>query len=164
MPRRGRSWAGCLTACRPAATWRSTTASTRARRLRRPCGSTRHLAPSRTGPAACSSSLASSIAWSWSSQAWSWWRTGGLVPAPSPVRRYRRSGQSGERGDHPVAGGRSPAQGELGPEEPDDSAGTAIDTTVPQSARIWNYWLGGKDHFTVDREVGDQFHEILPGN
>jgi hypothetical protein len=21
-----------------------------------------------------------------------------------------------------------------------------IDTTVPNSARIWNYWLGGKDH------------------
>jgi len=21
-----------------------------------------------------------------------------------------------------------------------------IDTTVPHSARIWNYWLGGKDN------------------
>jgi hypothetical protein len=31
-----------------------------------------------------------------------------------------------------------------------------IETSVPQSARIWNYWLGGKDHFPVDRAAGDQ--------
>ncbi|MEV7006078.1 SAM-dependent methyltransferase [Streptosporangium sp. NPDC051022] len=38
-----------------------------------------------------------------------------------------------------------------------------IDTTVPHSARIWNYWLGGKDNYPVDREAGDQFAEIFPG-
>ena len=32
-----------------------------------------------------------------------------------------------------------------------ETAGTAIDTTVPHSARIWNYWLGGKDNYEVDR-------------
>ncbi len=37
-----------------------------------------------------------------------------------------------------------------------------IDTTVPHSARIWNYWLGGKDHYPVDREAGDAFREIYP--
>jgi hypothetical protein len=37
-----------------------------------------------------------------------------------------------------------------------------FDTTVPHSARIWNYWLGGKDHFTVDREAGDAFLDIYP--
>ncbi|MBV9161692.1 MAG: SAM-dependent methyltransferase [Pseudonocardiales bacterium] len=37
-----------------------------------------------------------------------------------------------------------------------------IDVTVPHSARIWNYWLGGKDNYPVDREVGDQFYEIFP--
>jgi hypothetical protein len=34
--------------------------------------------------------------------------------------------------------------------EPDEAAGvgqTAIGTTVPHSARIWNYWLGGKDDY-----------------
>ena len=36
-------------------------------------------------------------------------------------------------------------------------AGTAIDTTVPHSARIWNYWLGGKDNYEIDRVAGDQF-------
>jgi len=43
-----------------------------------------------------------------------------------------------------------------------DSARTAIDTTVPHSARIWNYWLGGKDNYAVDREAGDQFSAIYP--
>ncbi len=38
-----------------------------------------------------------------------------------------------------------------------------IDTSVPQSARIWNYWLGGKDYFPVDRAAGDQYIEVFPG-
>ncbi|GII97031.1 SAM-dependent methyltransferase [Sinosporangium siamense] len=38
-----------------------------------------------------------------------------------------------------------------------------IDSTVPHSARVWNYWLGGKDNYPVDREVGDQFAQIFPG-
>ena len=58
---------------------------------------------------------------------------------------------------------RSQTQGEPGPERPDGIAGTAIDTTVPHSARIWNYWLGGKDNYAVDREAGDQYKEIFPG-
>jgi hypothetical protein len=37
-----------------------------------------------------------------------------------------------------------------------------IDESVPQSARIWNYLLGGKDNYPVDREVGDQFREAYP--
>ncbi len=37
-----------------------------------------------------------------------------------------------------------------------------IDSSVPHSARIWNYWLGGKDNFAVDRAVGDQVREVFP--
>jgi hypothetical protein len=37
-----------------------------------------------------------------------------------------------------------------------------LDTTVPHSARIWNYRLGGKDNFAVDRKVGDQLREVYP--
>jgi hypothetical protein len=33
---------------------------------------------------------------------------------------------------------------------------------VPHSARIWNYWLGGKDYYPVDQQVGDQFSAIFP--
>jgi hypothetical protein len=38
----------------------------------------------------------------------------------------------------------------------------AIDTSVPHSARVWDYWLGGKDHYSADRQAGDQFAQILP--
>ena len=38
----------------------------------------------------------------------------------------------------------------------------AIDTTVAHSPRIWNYWLGGKDNYEVDRQVGDNFVKIFP--
>jgi hypothetical protein len=37
-----------------------------------------------------------------------------------------------------------------------------IDTTVPHSARIWNYWLGGKDNYPVDRAAGDKYRETFP--
>ncbi len=38
-----------------------------------------------------------------------------------------------------------------------------IDTSVPHSARIWNYWLGGTDNYEVDRIAGDQYREAFPG-
>ncbi|TNY38267.1 SAM-dependent methyltransferase [Thermomonospora catenispora] len=37
-----------------------------------------------------------------------------------------------------------------------------IDTSVSHVARIWNYWLGGKDNFEIDRQVGDQILQMLP--
>ena len=58
---------------------------------------------------------------------------------------------------------RMATSGAPGPEDPEDTAGAGIDTTVPHSARIWNYWLGGKDNYAVDREAGDQYVKIYPG-
>jgi hypothetical protein len=29
----------------------------------------------------------------------------------------------------------------------DQAPTTKIDTSVPQTARVWNYWLGGKDNW-----------------
>ncbi|HEX8007735.1 MAG TPA: SAM-dependent methyltransferase [Trebonia sp.] len=42
------------------------------------------------------------------------------------------------------------------------SIGSGLDIKVPHSARIWNYWLGGKDSFAIDREVGDQLRKVYP--
>jgi S-adenosyl methyltransferase len=39
----------------------------------------------------------------------------------------------------------------------------SFEASVPQSARIWNYWLGGKDNFPVDRAAGDQYRQMFPG-
>jgi len=37
-----------------------------------------------------------------------------------------------------------------------------IDTTVPHSARLWNYLLGGKDNYPVDREAAEQALALMP--
>jgi hypothetical protein len=37
-----------------------------------------------------------------------------------------------------------------------------IDTTVAHPARRYNYWLGGKDNFAVDRASGDQIAQVFP--
>ena len=39
---------------------------------------------------------------------------------------------------------------------------STLDTSVPHSARVWNYWLGGKDNFAVDREAGDRVRAVFP--
>ncbi len=38
-----------------------------------------------------------------------------------------------------------------------------INTTQPHTARIWNYWLGGKDNYAVDQAAGDQIRQLHPG-
>src|SRR5215468_5447246 len=51
----------------------------------------------------------------------------------------------------------------------DEPAGPAptpspkIDTSVPYPARIWNYWLGGKDNYPVDRAAGEEYVKVFPG-
>ncbi|MFF1926477.1 SAM-dependent methyltransferase [Streptomyces sp. NPDC058221] len=63
------------------------------------------------------------------------------------------------------------------PHRPDARPGTrGADVSVPRSnalparvrsdvahnARVWNYWLGGRDHFPVDRAVGDRVTGMYP--
>ncbi|TDC46884.1 SAM-dependent methyltransferase [Actinomadura sp. KC345] len=38
-----------------------------------------------------------------------------------------------------------------------------IDTSVPHSARVWDYWLGGRENYPADREAGDAVLRVLPG-
>ena len=45
---------------------------------------------------------------------------------------------------------------------PPDSPRPKLDTSVPHSARIWNFWLGGKDNFEIDRIVGEQTSAVMP--
>ncbi len=39
-----------------------------------------------------------------------------------------------------------------------------LDTSIPHSARVWNYWLGGKDNYAADRAAADAFSEMYPGH
>src|SRR6266496_4117080 len=44
-----------------------------------------------------------------------------------------------------------------------DDAPAGIDTSVASPARIYDYWLGGKDNFPADREAAEQVIEVFPG-
>lgn len=37
-----------------------------------------------------------------------------------------------------------------------------IDTSVAHEARMYDYWLGGKDNYPADRELGDRIREYIP--
>jgi hypothetical protein len=45
--------------------------------------------------------------------------------------------------------------------DPSDLAGR-LQTDRPHSARVWNYLLGGKDHYPVDSQVGDVILQAFP--
>ncbi|MGI5470569.1 SAM-dependent methyltransferase [Streptomyces sp. CA-132043] len=40
--------------------------------------------------------------------------------------------------------------------------GSRINTGVAHNARVWNHWLGGKDNYAVDRQVGDHVTGLYP--
>ncbi|MDT3445436.1 SAM-dependent methyltransferase [Pseudofrankia sp. BMG5.37] len=46
--------------------------------------------------------------------------------------------------------------------DPDSTYQPVLDTAVPHSARVWNYWLGGKDNYPADRAIGNQVRELYP--
>src|SRR5918997_5106782 len=48
------------------------------------------------------------------------------------------------------------------PDHPRDELATNISRGVPHSARIWNYWMGGKDNYEVDRAAGDAYVAVHP--
>ena len=37
-----------------------------------------------------------------------------------------------------------------------------LNMKVPHSARVYDYWLGGKDNFAVDRALGDRIKKVVP--
>ncbi|MEV5935094.1 SAM-dependent methyltransferase [Streptomyces sp. NPDC093250] len=45
-----------------------------------------------------------------------------------------------------------------------EEGGSSIDRTKPSIARVYDYLLGGKDNYAVDRQVGDVFKRDLPGS
>lgn len=38
-----------------------------------------------------------------------------------------------------------------------------LDTSIPNPARVYDYWLGGAHNFAVDRELGNKIKKIMPG-
>jgi hypothetical protein len=46
---------------------------------------------------------------------------------------------------------------------PAEIAPPGVNINVPHSARMYDYWLGGKDNFAVDRAVGEAIIQAIPG-
>ncbi|MEU4427143.1 SAM-dependent methyltransferase [Actinoplanes sp. NPDC024001] len=44
----------------------------------------------------------------------------------------------------------------------DDLNSVQLQPDVPHAARIWNYWMGGKDNFAADRAAGDGVAQVYP--
>ncbi len=42
-------------------------------------------------------------------------------------------------------------------------AGMGLGRTVAHAARMWNYYLGGKDNYQIDRDVAEAVLAIYPG-
>jgi hypothetical protein len=60
-----------------------------------------------------------------------------------------------------VTSGTPPADGpEL--QDPPDGDHPTFDTSVAHVARIYDYWLGGKDNYAVDRAAGDAALKAYP--
>jgi O-methyltransferase involved in polyketide biosynthesis len=56
-----------------------------------------------------------------------------------------------------------PAAGTSHSDIPDRAAGPPLfDTTIPHPARIYDYWLGGKDNYEADREAAEQVIATQP--
>jgi hypothetical protein len=46
--------------------------------------------------------------------------------------------------------------------DPHSEQAAEIRSDVPHAARVWNYWMGGKDNYEVDRAAGDAWIEVYP--
>jgi hypothetical protein len=44
----------------------------------------------------------------------------------------------------------------------DEDLSAQLQPNVPHAARIWNYWMGGKDNFAADRAAGDAVAQVYP--
>jgi len=84
---------------------------------------------------------------------------------------FRRRVQASNPADGPVGVGLSEgygASGESGIFDGSEALGSlgevpdGVDASVPHPARIWNYWLGGRDYFAADRAAGYALGQEFP--
>jgi hypothetical protein len=83
------------------------------------------------------------------------------VGQPESRARISRTGP-GREGIHMTGGFTSAAPGDAHPVTDTGHQVPEIDMTVAHQARVYDYLLGGKDHFSADREVGDRIRKANP--
>src|SRR4029077_17922772 len=77
---------------------------------------------------------------------------------PSCIRLHGAGCLRGTSRQHVNRRGRYGVTGGL---ETEDGS-VSVDTSVPHIARVYDYWLGGKDNFAVDRAAAEQVMETFP--
>ena len=55
-----------------------------------------------------------------------------------------------------------PSSGRPADSPNDQSPSSGLRTDVPHPARVYNYWLGGKDHFSADRAAAEDVKQARP--
>jgi hypothetical protein len=62
---------------------------------------------------------------------------------------------------HSTKGGKHSMEG-TGHSTEGTGVGSGFDTTVPHAARVYDYWLGGSQHYDADRRVGEEVRRLCP--
>ena len=86
----------------------------------------------------------------------------GESPAPAgpgSPKAGHRGPDAGSAGRHP-----GPGTGSAGRErdEPWGPPPAGLDVSMPHPARVWNYWLGGRDFFAADKAAGEEISAEFP--
>ena len=65
---------------------------------------------------------------------------------------------------HVPGDGHAPGDGQQGRgvAEPWGPPPAGLDVSVPHPARVWNYWLGGRDFFAADKAAGEEIRREFP--
>jgi hypothetical protein len=72
-------------------------------------------------------------------------------------------GPDGDQHSGPAPGGGDVRAGDAGdPAGPWGAPPPGIDVSVAHPARVWNYWLGGRDFFAADRAAGEAIGREFP--
>jgi O-methyltransferase involved in polyketide biosynthesis len=74
-------------------------------------------------------------------------------------------GGSGAAGRDPGgsgAAGRDPGGSGAADRDPGGPPPPGLDVSTAHPARVWNYWLGGRDYFAADRAAGEQLNRDFP--
>ena len=88
----------------------------------------------------------------------------GRMSGPALTRlKHTEMARKTTRGKLTLMSGDGPKVPNASPEPPDrDDWRTTFRPDIPSSARIYDYFLGGKDNYPADRDAGDQITAYLP--
>ena len=81
----------------------------------------------------------------------------GPRPAEPDAGRRQAEPDAGRRQAEPDAGNPGGDSG-----EPWGPPPAGLDVSMPHPARVWNYWLGGRDFFAADKAAGEEIGREFP--